>query len=425
MLSDETLEILNQRLVRRYENLNTYILKQIGETIKKIGELTPTKARQLENVLKYGGSFEKITKEIARITNLNVKDIYEIYEKMAIKDQQFAKQFYNYRNIDYIPYNKNIPLKNEVDALARITANNFMNFSNTEALGYGIKNKKGKIIYKGLRDTYNKIIDEGILSISQGKETFDQEMSRIIKSLGDSGLRVIYDNGYTRRLDSSVRMQLNDGLRNLHNELQEIFGNEFGADMIEVSHHENPAKDHEDTVDGKQFARLDILKQQIENGTETQIKLEDIEGARVKVKGKWYYDFDTINNSLARQVGTLNCYHYIFTGILGISKPAYTEEELEKAKERNNKGFNYEGKHYTLYETEQLMRKLELELRKAKDEQIMGRASGIVENVENAQNRITKLTYKYNEIVKLSGLPSQLQRAKVSQYRRVNISKLK
>lgn len=441
MLNEEVANLLSDRLVRRYENLNTYIIKQIAESIKRIGKLTPTQAMQLEAILKYGGSFEKITKEIAKTTKLSIKDIYEIYEKMAVENQRFASTFYKYRGIDMIPYKYNEPLKREVQALAKVTADTFINFSGTEMLGYGfVDERTGKVTYKGLKQTYYDIIDEAILAVSEGKETFDTRMHKIIKDIGESGLKVIYPTTYqvtdkktgkvitkhyTRRLDSVVRTTMQTGIRNINNELQELFGDEYGANMIEVKHHSNPAPDHEDTVDGRQFARIDIIKAQIENGTETQIKMSDIDENRVKVNGKWYYDFDYINDNLARPVGTLNCYHRIRMGILGITKPEYTEEQLKEEEQKNKEGFEYNGKKYTLYETEQLMRKLELELRKAKDEQIMGRASGIVENVENAQNRITKLTYKYNEIVKLSGLPRQLQRAKVSQYRRVNVSKLK
>ena len=72
----------------------------------------------------------------------------------------------------------------------------------------------------------------------------------------------------------------------------------------------------------------------------------------------------------------------------------------------------------------QLCRRVELEIRKAKDTQILARASGDTELVEQSQGRITKLTNKYREILKASGLPSQLQRASVSGYRRVAKSKL-
>ena len=72
----------------------------------------------------------------------------------------------------------------------------------------------------------------------------------------------------------------------------------------------------------------------------------------------------------------------------------------------------------------QLCRRVELEIRKAKDTQILARASGDNELVEQSQGRITKLTNKYREILKASGLPSQLKRASVSGYRRVAKSKL-
>ena len=437
MLNDEIINVLSERLVQRTTNLNTYILKQIGETIKQIGKLTPTQAMQLEAMLKYGGSFEKITKEIAKTTKLSIKDIYEIYEKMAVENQRFASTFYKYRGIDMIPYKYNEPLKREVQALAKVTADTFINFSGTEMLGYGfVDEKTGKVTYKGLKQAYYDIIDEAILAVSEGKETFDTRMYKIIKDIGESGLKVIYPTtyqtrdkktgriitkNYARRLDGVVRTTMQTGIRNINNEMQLMFGDEFGANLIEVPHHENPAPDHENTVDGKQFARIDILKEQIKNGTEKEIKLSDIEGNRVKVKGKWYEDFDTVNNSLKRPVGTLNCYHKIRTGILGISKPEKTEKELQQARQKNENGFEFEGKHYTMYEGEQLQRKIELELRKAKDVQIGERASGISENIINAQLKINKLTNKYNKLLKASGLPSQIQRARVAGYRKVSV----
>ena len=52
MLSDEIVNKLSERFVRRIENLNTYIIKQIGETIKRISKLSYSQAMQLESVLK-------------------------------------------------------------------------------------------------------------------------------------------------------------------------------------------------------------------------------------------------------------------------------------------------------------------------------------------------------------------------------------
>ena len=424
------------RITTRIEQTNTFVLKKIGEKIKEIGMLTPSDAYKLQATIKYGGDFDKIVKELSRITNLNVNDIYKIFEEVSKNDYRFAKQFYDYRGIGYIPYDENVALKSQVQAIANITARRCAEMMTPRALGFGLINKKtGDIEFKGLKQAYYDLLDEAVLSVSQGKESFDQTMTRQIKQMGSGGLKVIYDSTYinkegkevhnSRRLDSAIRMNLKDSLRELHNETQDIFGKEFGANMVEVSHHSNSAPDHIDTIDGKQFARIDVIKEQIKNGIEKEIRLEDIQGNRVKVKGKWYDDFDTINNGLDRQVSTLNCYHYIFNGILGVTEPEYTKEELQKDKEKNLNGCEIDGKHYTLYEASQLQRKLETAIREQKDVQILGKSLNNMEMIISSQSKITSLTKKYKEVCNVSGLPYKAKRLSISGYKRANIKKLK
>lgn len=388
MLDDKIINVLVDRLVSRIEQGNEYILKQMGNTIRYIGTLSPSKANQLVNILKYGGNYDKIVRKLAQITELNIRDIEKIFEAVAKENLYFAKQFYEYRKIKYIPYEKNISLQRQVKALARITANNYMNMSRTLAF---TKIENGKVIYTDLARTYQNMIDEAVLNISQGKTDFNSNMYKTIKELGQSGIKTVdYASGYSRRLDSAVRQNIQGALRDMSNELQKQFGEEFDYDGIEVSHHANPAPDHE-FIDGEQFSKE---------------------------------EFEKIDSELERPVGELNCYHYIFPIILGVSKPNYTKGQLQADKENNKKGFVYEGKHYTLYEGTQLQRKIETEIRKAKDTQIIAKASSNKELVQESQTRITQLTYKYRELSKISGLPTQLERARVSGYKRTNINKM-
>ena len=425
MLSDEVLEKVIDRVVRRIELGNTYVLTQIGKTINKIGTLTPTRAYQLEQILKYGGDYDKIVKELAKMTNLNVADIYKIFDEVAKNDYQFAKKFYDYRNKAFIPYKDNLTLQNEVKAIARQTALSYVNMSNT----FAFKTlRNGKYVNTPLATLYQDVIDKAILSVSQGKMTFDDEMYQTIKELSASGLKTIdYDSDRAIRLDSAVKMNLKEGLRTLHNQIQEITGEEFGADGVEISVHSMPAIDHEE-VQGRQFSKNKYDKDGnlIEKGEYE--KLQETGIATTYDGKKIDLHIELKNGEQAksfRPISTLNCYHYIFAIILGVSEPEYTDKELEKIKQDNDKGFEYDGKHYTLYEGTQLQRNLESELRKAKDEQIMGRASDIMENVEKAQKRITILTNKYKELIDVSGLPSKLDRARVPGYRRINTKKIK
>lgn len=79
--------------------------------------------------------------------------------------------------------------------------------------------------------------------------------------------------------------------------------------------------------------------------------------------------------------------------------------------------------HYT--SGTQLCRKVETEIRKQKDTQILAKASGDNDLVYESQNKISLLTKKYNKILKESGLLSQIKRASVIGYSRVAKNKWK
>lgn len=410
MLSDEMIEKVTERLVNRIEQGNTYVLQQIGKSIKKVGTLTPSKAYELEQILKYGGDYDKIVKKLAEITNLNVRDIKKIFEEVAKNDYQFAKQFYDYRGKKFIPYEQNEVLKRQVDILTKAMADTYI--SKTKAIGFSLKDDKGNVIFRTLEQTYQNAIDKAIVSISQGKSTFDQEMYSLMKEIGSSGIKTIdYESGRTMRLDSYFRMLTKDSLRQLHNEEQQIFGKEFDSDGVEISVHGHPAPDHE-LVQGRQFSKEEFDKFQ---NDEDAVSYDDIE-------------FPAISEETGhdrRSISEYNCYHYVFAIVLGVSEPEYSNEQLQKIMDDNNKGFEYDGKHYTMYEGTQLQRKLETEIRKQKDIQIMGKAGDSKELIDEAQKNITTLTRKYKELSEVSGLPTKMQRMRVPNYKRVAKSKLK
>lgn len=387
MLSEEALERLSERLINRIEELNQFMIEKLGEQIVDIGTLTPSQLRQVFQSIKYGNNLDEIVNKVADITDKNVKDIYEIFEEVAKQNQEYSKQFYDYKNIEFIPFDENKNLQQYVKNIAEATANQYINISKTMA--YVMYNDLGIKEFSSLSETYQKITDRAILSISQGRESFDTVMKRTMKELTSKGLRTVnYANGYSRRLDSSIRMNFMDGIRRLNRELQEQFGNEFGADGIEVSHHKNPAPDHADTIDGKQFSKE---------------------------------EFEIINNNLERHVGELNCYHFIYSIVLGVSKPRYSKEELEADKKANKDGFEFEGEHYTNYEGTQLQRQLETKIRQYKDRQIGAKSIQDIDEIDHCQKKIEQLTQKYNDLSNASGLPTKIDRLRVDGYKKVKV----
>ena len=410
-MNEETIELLTERIVSRINKANEFFLIKIGESVKKIRGLTPTQAHQLIQILKYNGNYEEIVNEILRLTNLNIQDIDVIFNEMAKKDYLFAEQFYKYRGVDFVPYNQNKALIRQVNALASITKQEMFNYARATNLGYSIKDLQGNIKFVGLKETYDRILDTAVLNVGTGVDTFDNAMSKIMKDIGGSGLKTVdYASGRSIRLDSAARMHLKGALRTLHNEIQKQVGEEFDFDGYEISVHSNPAVDHEKTQ-GRQFSIEEYEK--LNNGLEAK----DYKGNT--------YTLDHDHKNGFRPISTMNCYHYVFSIVLGVNKPEYSEEQLQKIIDDNDKGAVIDGKHYTNYEITQLQRSFERKIREQKDIQILAKESGNKELIKESQDRITQLTNKYKEISKISGLPTRMDRLKVAKYRRVSVAKMK
>ena len=402
-------ELIIERLLNRVEQVNTYFLDEIGKSVAKLKGLKPSDAHKLAQILKYGDNYKKIVKGIAKYMNANVHDVDDIVSNYAKNDANFYEKFYKYRNITMPPFEQNKALNEQMDAFSKVIKSELYSFTRPNVLGYTIRDANNHIQFYGLKETYNRVIDEALLNLTQGKETFDSSMARLMREIGGSGLKKIdYATGRTMRLDSAVRMHVLDGVRNLHNANQELFGEQFDADGYEIMVHSNPAPDHA-KVQGRQFNKKQYAK--LQNG-------EDAKDYKGNI-----YSLDHDDDGSYRPISTLNCYHYVYAIILGVNEPQYTDEQLAKIEEDSKQKINIDGKEYTRYECTQLQRNLERRIREQKDIQIMGRASDNQELISKSQQKITQLTRKYKEISDLSGLPTKMNRLKVSKYRRVAIKK--
>lgn len=434
MINEELQEKLLSVFDKRFQDYNTKVLEELGNVIKQFKDLTPSQAYKLGQQLKYNTTVKDLLNELSKISGLSVKDLKAILEKVAKENIGFADVYYKSRGLETPLYSENKALQRLISSVYNISGAEFKNIA--KSTGFRLLDSNGNPLLLDINQTYNEVIDRCIVAVSQGKETYQQSMRSTLNQLSDSGVRKIdYANNYSRRIDSSVRMNVLDAVREVSNQSQMLFGEEFDYNAVEVSHHSNSAPDHSNNdiengkfdIDGHQFVKLNILKEQIKNGMEKEITLKDIDDVnhRVKCKGKWYYDFDYINNNLNRPVSTMSCYHYIFSVVLGVSRPQFTDKQLEEDKKKNNDGFEFEGKHYTFYDGEQLLNRIALEIRKNKDTQIMAKSSGDDDLILSSQTKMTQLTTKYRQVVKVSGLPNKLAtKGWVPGYKRISKKKL-
>ena len=396
MQDDKKLELLLERFYNRFNTYNTKVLEKLGEAIKKFDGVSPSTAHKIAQELKYGADMDDLMAELSKLSGKSIKDIEEAFDLVAEENVAFAEVYAKAKNMEFVDYKDNKELQALVKGIAGKTNATFKNLSKTRVIGFVLKDEKGKKTFKNLKDTYRDLIDEAVFNVETGVTDYQSAMRGVMKQLADSGVKVHeekvgYPSGYNRRIDSSVRQNVLTGVRQVNITTQKIVGRQFGADGVEISAHSPCAEDHL-SIQGKQFSKKEFAK---------------------------------INGSLERPIGEYNCRHFVFSIVLGVNQPSYSDKMLNKMNKESQSVIEYEGKKYTAYEATQVQRKLETAIRKQKDIQIIARASGDKEAVGQAQQNITTLTNKYNDFSKNAGLDTYKNRLSVSGYHRVSVAKMK
>ena len=408
MINEELQEKLLSVFDKRFQDYNTKVLKELGNVIKQFKDLTPSQAYKLGQQLKYNTTVKDLLNELSKISGLSVKDLKTILEKVARENIGFADVYYKARGLKTPIYSENKALQRLVSSVYNISGAEFKNIA--KSTGFRLLGDNGEPLLLDIDETYKEVIDRCIVAVSQGKETYQQSMRSTLKQLSSSGVRKIeYENGYSRRLDTSIRQNILDSIRQVSNESQQLFGEEFDSDGVEVSVHEMPAPDHE-LVQGRQFSNEEF---------------ENFQNDRKAVDYTGMVFEPEFEGHDRRSISEYNCYHYIFSIVLGVSKPQYSGKQLKEIINNANKKTTFDGKEYTQYELTQLQRRIESAIREAKDTQILARASEDNELVLQSQTRITQLTTKYKKLCSVSGLPNKLStRASVPNYRKISKKKL-
>ena len=396
MKDDKKLELLLERFYQRYNKYNTKVLEKMGEAIKKFDGVSPSTAHKIAQQLKYGADIDDLMSELSQLSGKSIKDIEEAFDLVAEENVAFAEVYAKAKNMEFVDYKDNDQLKRLVKGIAGETNATFRNISRAKAIGFVLKDADGNKIFKNLKKTYNDLIDEAVFNVTTGTADYQSAMRGVMKQLADSGVKIHeekvgYKSGYNVRIDSAVRQNVLTGVRQVNLEVQKQVGRDFGADGVEISAHSPCAEDHL-PIQGKQFSNKEFKK---------------------------------LNASLERPIGEYNCRHFVFSIVLGVNQPSYSDKMLNQMNKESQSVIEYEGKKYTSYEATQVQRKLETAIRKEKDRQIIARASGDKEGVGTAQSNISTLTQKYNEFSKNAGLDTYKNRLAVSGYKRVSVAKMK
>lgn len=410
MLNEVDVDNLIQPFAERQKAIENYIVNLIAKRIKEIGTMKPSDIYKLERLLKTGSDVREINKALARLTGLQEKEIKKMIKVVAADSYADAKPFYDYRSKPYVPLMDNEPLSQVIEAVGLETMGEYKNLANTQMTGFVIRDLKhpGKTKFYNVQQTYKTVMDEAIQAVQSGVTDYNSAMRRTLKQLNSSGMQRVYweDSGYKQRMDTAVKRTILDGIRHINQRVHEILGRQFGANGYELSAHHMPAPDHA-PFQGHMFSKHQY------NRLQNNKSFKDINGKKFA--------------GVRRIIGQWNCKHFAYPIIIGVSKPKYTDEQLQDILDENAKGAKVGGRHYTLYELLQKQNEIALKVRQYKDGQIMAMTAGDMDLAREYQAKVSEWTKRYksfNAAVR-SQFPNwsdNMEKLTVSGYKRISMA---
>ena len=113
-----------------------------------------------------------------------------------------------------------------------------------------------------------------------------------------------------------------------------------------------------------------------------------------------------------------NCRHTFHPFIPNVSVRAYSDADLERIKELDEKIIEYNGKSYNLYQATQKQRQIETAIRKTKRELIGYNASELKDEFSKASIKLQRQKQYYKDFSKAADLPLQNERHQVLDFNR-------
>lgn len=372
MLKPDQITALRDRARQVADPINEFLLADIARRISEAGQLTSTASYEVWRAQQLGMSRYEIKKQLKKLLKVSNSEIDRLLTQSAQVGYRFDLD--RLPTARAIPFEANAAVQQIVFAAVKLAQDDFTNITQT----LGMTDPLGRAL--PLQEAYRSCMDFAFKQVATGAADYNTAIRQATKNLAERGVLTIdYQSGVSTSLEAAVRRNIMGGLGLMQEQLQQETHDDLGCDGWEITAHANSAPDHE------------------------------------PIQGHQYSDaaYTSLNNSLVRRIGTLNCGHAAFPIILGVSAPQYTAEELQKFREDNEKGVTYGGRHYTGYAATQLQRRLESTMRKHKRRILVDKASGDAEKLQQDQIRLQVTRQEYTRFSKAAGLRTENERARV------------
>lgn len=348
-----------------------YLLRDIARRVQEAGELTSTAAYEAWRAEWMGKGRKDMEEELARLLGVSRRKTQKL-----LKDAAEHGYINTRAQFPQAPaYEDNGGLQQIVAASVDLAGEELQNLTRTTAIG--MVDPSGRLV--PLANAYQKCCDFAFRQVSTGAADYNTAIQQACAGIVKYGVQVTHESGVHTTMEAAVRRNIMGGLGLMTEQIEQRNHDDLGCDGWELSAHANSAPDHE-PIQGRQYSDA---------------------------------DYQALNNSLVRRIGTLNCGHISFPVILGVNAPRHTTAQLRQFREDNEKGVTFEGRHYTGYEATQKQRQIERAMRIQKRRVMVAGE----EDKEAAETRMRILGAKYRAFSKGVGLRTEDERLFVSGFK--------
>jgi hypothetical protein len=344
-IDQDKLEAYAHKVFERENQFSRDTLNTIARRIKATGELSANDAQALKNIADISGDMDKITKDLAKATAMNVEDIEKVYAQIIDDGMKKYKPLYDFKGMEFKPITENDYAMKLVRHWAEMSNEKMINLSKTKAIGFTDANGN----FTDIAGAYQQTIDDAVVAVTTGTSDFNSAMKGTIERLGGSGVVTNYGSGVVRSLEAMVRQNLLWGAKQAAQSYDDYVAEELGLDGFEVDAHAGCRPSHM-FMQGQMYS---------------------IHGDKV-VDGVLYKD----GKEALERLEDYGCLHFKTGVLLGVSEPRYSKEELRQIEKETTEPIEYNGRTKTLYEWKQTQRRLEREYRKTQTQADMFKASG-------------------------------------------------
>lgn len=379
-IDNERLEAYAQMIYKRENQFTNSTLKKIAKRIKATGQLSAHDQEALKNIADISGDMKAITAELAKFTEMNVKDIEKIYAQVINDSVNTYKPLYDLKGMKFVPITENDHAMKLVRHWAGLTNEKMINLSHTKAIGFTDANGN----FTDIQGAYQQTIDDAVIAVSNGTTDFNSAMKGTIEQLGGSGVVTNYGSGVVRSIEAMVCQNLLWGAKQAAQSYDDYVSEELGLDGFEVDAHAGCRPSHE-FMQGKMYSY----------------------SGKKKIDGVTYED----GTEALAALSDYGCLHFKTGVLLGVSQPTYNQEELDRIHKETTELIEYDGKEKTLYEWKQTQRRLEREYRKAQTQSDMFKESGNNIAARDYRDRAQAIRATYDDVTsKVPGLYDHSER---------------